>query len=399
MTEREIARAKQEPVIEPDRKEVRFEQKFLARSPANFNVQYGLRFFASVPDFAAFKEARLSEKETQTAIATEFNDKVFAEFLESNSYRFHFCWDEMNDFFYAKADMFAEKVGKSFFRDVSEPVIGQQLSKLDLQKASCRITATEIIQNLFPDELIERNYAMIPDEEKKKIQEGKPYHAYEERLAIAALKRRLDFFRHQYEQTHDSRFVSIRTERAGRAIRLIWQFKENAPSGLDLVGYRKAGGGFHPNQWDETQHGTLIVQSSVNNELTEFLKEGETYFYTFLLRPPEPGIGGQYAGARFQITIATDQETRSIEETIKRIERSISALIPPAPPEPPPLSPQVAEALKEIGFQFDFETRLDEREKEGIDQINKGGYSDEERKVKITRFRALCALVREKYQQ
>lgn len=227
-------------------------------------------------------------------------------------------------------------------------------------------------------------------EQKKDIEKGEIYSAYDEMLAIAVLKRGLDLAQGQYKQRHEDSMVSIETERAGRGFKIKWTFGPHAPAAYELVGFRKTGA-FYPDQWDEVNNGSLVMQSPKSGETTEFLKEGETYFYTFILKPWDSDKKKQrYGIARFQITIVARDETDAIEQTIRRVEEKKTRDQP---------SPHVARALKELGSYVEFDTAIEKTAQQLIQGIKDSGYSAEQKQDKIERLNDLVNDIRANYDQ
>jgi acetolactate synthase regulatory subunit len=258
-------------------------------------------------------------------------------------------------------------------------------------KSGCDVTLKSF--EVFPlaDHLIEENCTMLSEEQKQRIKGDSRYQNIDEALAVAVLKRRLEIEGAQYRQQHESAYVSIRTERLGRSFRISWQFKPGAPQGYDLLGFRKSGSGFYANQFDETNNGELVVQDAKSNQTIEVLPEGQTYFYTFMLKPWHPGEGkSTYGIARFQVTIATREETETIERTLKRIEQGVG---------PRAANQQLAKAIDALGSFVEFEAVFDSTLKTLIAQVEKAGYSPEEKQEKVARLRDMGAVLREEYQQ
>ena len=228
---------------------------------------------------------------------------------------------------------------------------------------------------------------MITDEQRRAILADPRYSGFEEGLAVHALKRRLEYERQQFKQVHESDWVTITTEQAGRGIKIKWQIKQQR--GLDLLGYRKSGS-FSSDQFDEASNGVLVVQATRSGEVIEFLKEGETYFYTFLWRRSTPRPFTYWGASRFQITLMTEDERKLIADAIRRIQ---------GPEKQETLDPVISRALKELGRYRQFETAMRNAEKEAVADIQKTPLSDSEKREEIEKLRDQVSLIRERYQQ
>lgn len=396
---RRLAKAEEQERLRLEKLKPRYvnvEHEFSIQSPANFEVNYRLRLVVEAPTEAHFYSARLGEKEAQIALAEHYNHDAFHRFLRENSYRFHLGWsetatrDQAGQQFFASADAFIEREDGMFFRHVGSSELEEKLQKVVLTKDGLRITVSGIEQNLFPEKLIERNYAMLTEGQKEEIEHDRRYNEYDEMLAVAALKRRLEFQGAQYKRQHDGSQVSLQTERVGRDLRISWQFKPGAPSGCELLGFRKAGGGFYPDQWDEERNGELVIQDARTNETIDRLDEGKTYFYTFILKPWTNTEGAsRYAVARFQVSISTREETEAIQATLRRIEKKVLD----------PDSERISRAMKEVRSYVKFDTALDTMLKTLEREIEQKGYSEADRDEKIARLRDVFASLREKYEQ
>src|SRR5262249_49034522 len=155
-------------------------------------------------------------------------------------------------------------------------------------KYGCESKLTQF-RTFFSNDIIEKNYAMLTDEQKRAILATEEFSEREAILAVAVLKRRMDFF-DKNEQRYDAEYVSIETAKAGRGVLIRWEIKPDALGRYELVGYRNTGG-FSPNQWDESNNGALVVHTQKSGETIELLNEDTAYFYTFFLRGGPDGKG------------------------------------------------------------------------------------------------------------
>ena len=100
---------------------------------------------------------------------------------------------------------------------------------------------------------------MITPEQKQALLESDRYKWIQEVIAVAALKLRLDVLDHN-EQRHETDELVIETTKAGRGLKIKWQFKPDVSRDYELLGFRTTGGFFH-DKWNETHNGTLVVHS------------------------------------------------------------------------------------------------------------------------------------------
>ncbi len=374
--------------------EIEFKQRFETRTPANFIAHYELTLKVDGTKEALAK-TNVWDSNIQQKLANEYEQNVFNAFLQEHSYRFVFQFNKPNTLAASREAVssspgaFRSNNGEEWYRRVDVREWVDLLSERRLTTDGLKISVTGIVDSIFPNDAVERNYTMITTPQKNELATDKRYRAYDEVLAVAALKRRLDFVRCNYRQVHEGDWVAIETERSGRGLRIVWIFKPNAPGGYDLLGFRKLDG-FCPNQWDEQQNGTLVVQSSKSGETTEFLKEGQTYFYTFILRPWKADESTlRYAIARFQITIVPQDETDLIDQTIRRIEDKGQAV---------ETNQQLTRAIAALGSFTEFEVMFDSTVKNFVTQIQNATFSDEEKKAKIERLLDFARILKEDYQ-
>jgi len=364
--------------------------EFAISTPANFTVRY--RLDLEIQNAGKSINDDTTKQPSKATVTETFNKEAFVPFLERHSYSFRFALrrSALNERLYEAHVPIGELVRKgdqAFFREKANSEIVCELQQTPLINGGYSISLKNFDQNFISDELIQKNYAMLTEEQKEDVEKDERYQAFDEALAVAALKRRLEFMESQCKQRHDSSVVAIQTERSGRSVKISWQFKTAAPSGYILLGFRKTGGFFN-NLWDENNNGTLVIHDTVNGSVIEPLTEGETYFYTFILKPwSEDAEHPKYSIVRFQITI-TNEEKELIETTIRRIVKASSGG-----------REQISHALKELGSYVEFDTAFETTAKTLEAQIGDNPvYSAEEKEEKIARLRDVMASLREKYQ-
>jgi hypothetical protein len=237
---------------------------------------------------------------------------------------------------------------------------------------------------------------MLTAKQKEAILADKRFGQFEETLAIAALKRRLDFQRTHFTQSYYGAGILITTERSGRAFKIKWEFGKNVSTGYELLGF-KTTRGFYPKECDTANNGSLVIQSFHTNELVEFLDEGQTYYYTLLLRPygfVRRLFGEIYFVARFQVTMVTEDERRLVEAALQRIEERKAETPPKADPE----RDHIERALKEVGLFVEFDTALESKVRVLRREIDNSDSTAEEKRWKIERLQDVVNSIREKYE-
>ena len=180
--------------------------------------------------------------------------------------------------------------------------------------------------------------------------------------------------------------MTLETTKAGRGVKIEWKLKE-AASGLSLRGYRKTGG-FFANQFDEQENGELMAHSNMDGSVVEILPENVATFYTFLLLGKDAeGTERYWSPIRFQITITSQDEMRSIDELLSSVEGGQSNS-----------RGNMSKVIKELDLAMEFHDAMDVMEQSLVAKIKGKKLPPEEQEEKITFVRDMVRLQREKYQ-
>ena len=370
------------------------ERVFIEKTLASFAVPFRVILQCQVSNHDQYSKDRQKFDGEDSPVAGAYRDSVLRPLLDEHDCFFHLAWREViykesiYDAFPVTIERVTEKDGKIVVSEFLPVDFKEALEKIPFADSGCAISLVDFhTSGLMSPALIEENYKMITDEQRRAILADPRYSGFEEGLAVHALKRRLEYERQQFKQVHESDWVTITTEQAGRGIKIKWQIKQQR--GLDLLGYRKSGS-FSSDQFDEASNGVLVVQATRSGEVIEFLKEGETYFYTFLWRRSTPRPFTYWGASRFQITLMTEDERKLIADAIRRIQ---------GPEKQETLDPVISRALKELGRYRQFETAMRNAEKEAVADIQKTPLSDSEKREEIEKLRDQVSLIRERYQQ
>ncbi len=373
-------------------------RNFTARTLLNFKVEYELRLLTRPTDVGEFKNHRMLERASRQALAKEVNEECFLPYLEQNHYRFSFNFptsiasDEIHKAFRPMLyRLEKEEDGRISLRRWADGKFKVDLHNLAFKKNGCEIRIGVDLPWNVPDSLIEENYAMLNEEQRTALSNNERFAEMEEMVAVAALQRRLDFLGRGSLQKHQSDAFQVEVERAGAGVRIKWWFVFRHELGThELLGFRKTGG-FFSDPWDEQNNGILVIHDDRDNEVIEFPKEGETYFYTLFSQWPKGDGTMEKSGAvRFQVTIAPEKETMAIETALRRItERK---------PVADPAKEAVSQALKELGAYFEMEKAFEAMEKSFAEEIEKSDRSPEEKEQKVERLRDIVAQIRSKYE-
>jgi hypothetical protein len=369
---------------------------FTAESYAGFKIQYELDLICRRKDDEVYKAARMLDDSVRQQVAEAYHKEVFCRHFDENRYFFHFGWDYTpewpeHEIVRTPVSKLVETSGIVLAGEVLQTRLNVDLHPLLFEKNGCELQLGKFRNHIFPDHLIEENYAMISKEELEEVEDDERYGELIERIAVVALKRRLEFFGKQSSQKHETDKYSITTEKSGRVVRIRWSMKSTLPSD-ELVGFRKTGG-FHPEILDETKHGTLIAHSSKDGEVIETLSDKESYFYTFFLQsaPERDGKRVMDSPLRFQLATASAEETKAIQSTL--------ALIETRKPPPDPDKEHISRAIKELGVFVELDAALEAKTREWKKGIMENEeYSAEEKADKIERLRDVMAALRSKYE-
>ena len=366
-------------------------RRFTGRTEEKFKIQYELKLMCRRLNEEEFKRHRMMEESSRQELAAAFHDEIFEPHFKESSYIFYFDFHPLRKS-PSPHELVTGLVGKLvlenqdvFLRYVPDTKIRYDLGKIPFQKNGCEVTGY-FESCPFTDELIEENYAMLTDEQKTAVEADERYDAITEAIAVAALKKRLEFLGKSTKQRHETDELSVETEKAGRGVLIKWRFKTSAPSGSELFGFRRQGGFFN-DATNENNNGTLILHSDRDGEVVDFLNEGEAGFYTLLLKwaMPEPGAFGTSV-VRLQIVVAPKEEMEAIESTLQRSQR------------PPDDREHISRARKEIDSYVELEEAIDEVQKNAIERIKAANYSQIEKEEKISRLEEVIGQVRDKHQ-
>jgi hypothetical protein len=390
------------------------ERSFTAKTLLDFKVQYGLNLLVQRVDDEEFKRHRMLDDYSRQQLAEEFNEEVFLGFMNDESCFFSIATPsaiEPKEIYEAfrtpiyqlveDDETFAREFAKTtflkdggrFVREFAKTSFQVGVGKIPFTKNGCKITSGYLEVDHFPDELIEENYAMLTNEQKAAILADKDFGILDETLAVAALKRRLEFFGGSSKQRHENNDLFVETERAGRGLRIRWRFKKS-DIGYELLGYRKTDG-FCADPWDEKNNGSLVIHADGSGEVIEFLNIGEANFYTLVmqLRSRQENSVEKSSSLRFQVTVAPEKETEAIEAALRRAEQRAMVVDPVDPARE-----NMSQALKELGLVMEFDEAIDEMEKSLIERIRAKNLPKDEEEEKIEFVRDAARLQRDKYQ-
>jgi hypothetical protein len=326
---------------------------------------------------------------TENAFKEEVKN-VFSKFLEERSYFFHFGRRQLNSV--SKLNIQPIVVQHSFdqngelcSREVPVASINEELK--NLPPIVCRGHELRLFDLKLPnlsDEIVDENYTMLSEEQIERIANDPEFGLASEAFVIGLLKRRADILK-SGSKKHATDCFEVETEKLGRNVRIKWKLYSSA-SGHHLVGFRKTDG-FSSDQWSETDNGTRIVDARENGEMTDPLKEGGVYFYTFFLKT----FGGDNKRGllRFQVTMDTEAEKAAIANALKGFEKRTA---------PEPEKENLSKALKEVGSYMEMDTAFEAMESSFVEEINKANHSPGTKQLKIERLQDVIRQIRAKYE-
>jgi len=374
------------------------EKVFTTTTPTGFKVRYGFQLICRRLNEDESKREHMLDKRKQEEFVTAYNEEVLLPYLRERSCFFHLEWrkaielDKQYEVFRTPVCQLVVEDGRLDICEFPDTKIMNELRSTPLVMNGCDGVMGEFNRNIFDDDLVEDNYAMLTEEQRKAVVNDPRYGAFEEMLAVSALNRRLELRGKLANQFHESEWFSVQTEKAGMTVKIAWKMKEKVPAGFELVGFRKTGG-FHPNAHDEENNGTLVIHSFQDGETIEPLDEGEANFYTLYLRAINRNRDGTrrvYNALRFQIIVSALETTEKLRELLKRIEQRRPSVDQNAE--------SLVLALKELRSYFELDNAFDAMKDSFSEQIRGGNYSRSEKAEKIGRLNDIVNLIRNKYQ-
>ena len=365
------------------------EHRFRAQTLIGFDVEYWMNLACERVDVEqSIREEVLNPVVTEI-IAYEFRDKVFEPHFNDRSYFWHL--DPRSVPALGVSTMVAEVAkedGLEVVREVRRERLKAEIILLPpLKCRGCEIKLLDFSIPALPDELIERNYRVLSDEQKEEIMESAEFGVAAEMLAVSLLRERLNLLRGG-SQKYTAGTFTLETEKVGRSFKIKWKLATGA-YGHFLLGFRN-NGGFSKDQWSEDQNGARVIDASSDGEVVEVLQDGVSYFYTFFLKPfQETEHVRRNSPLRFQITIESRAEIEAIEATLKKFEEK----------QKPELEKEnLSKALKEIGSYVEMDHALDALGESFAEGIRKSDRPEEEKQKKIERLEDFVRIVRSKYE-
>lgn len=368
----------------------RIENEFYrGKTLSGFNVEYSLSIGCTrVGGYDA--DNYMHHAGVENAFKEEANN-TFIKFLEEHSYCFHFGRQQLN----AINELtnvqpilvqhnFNEK-GELSSREVPVASVNEELK--NLPPIVCRgheLRLFELKVPILSDEVVDENYTMLSEEQKERIANDPDFGLTSEAFVVGLLKRRAAIFKIASEK-HGADCFEVETEKLGRSIRIRWKLYPTA-TGHHLLGFRKTDG-FSSDQWSETDNGTRIVDARGNGEMTDPLKEGGMYFYTFFLKTFDGD--NKQSLLRFQVTMDTEAEKAAVANALKGFEKRTT---------PEPEKENLAQALKEVGSYMEMDTAFEAMESSFVEEINKSNHSAETKQLKIERLQDVVRQIRSKYE-
>lgn len=372
--------------------------RFIIKSIGGYRICYGCRVGCERVNKEEFKAARMLDPSARKKLMDDYHEQVFFPHFAKNGYFFHFSWRPIGGYneqeiVRTPVCQLIEMGEERAIREIPQTSIDIEFyEKKKFRKNGCDVELMRFYNHIFPDQLIEENYAMLTEEQRQEVEAHPAYSPLVERIAVAALKRRLEFFGKLSSQRHEADDFQIESEKAGRAVRIRWSFNERRRSDYELLGFRKIEG-FHKDVYALEENGKLVVHSLTDGEIVETLPDGQAFFYTFYMRSGETNKDGKRdlrSPLRFQLAVSPREETETMEYTLK--------LLATKKPVIDPARENLTQALKKIDAYVEMDKAFDAAQKSFIEEIGNAEYSEEEKARKIERFEAVITHIRSDYE-
>jgi hypothetical protein len=373
-------------------------RNFVARTLLNFKVEYQLRVTVERVNPEEYRKHRMRQQSSRDHLVEVFNEQVVEPYLEKQSCFFKIEWrtpvaleQVWQPFRTALMQLHGEN-DQWLLREVPAKELEKAVLKSRFRSHGCKLTHIFFKCPRISESLIKENYNMLSEEQKTALLLDERFGAYEEMLAIAAMRRQLDFFE-EPKQEYDAVAYKLEVERTGRMVKLKWTIHDSVNiEDYHLLGFRNTGG-FSKDQLSEDGNGQRIVDAWRSGETTEVLNDDESYFYTFFLKRWDVTRKRPKCNSlRFQLTTAVTKQAKAIRSALERIERRKKTL----PPDPE--KENLTKALKELGGYVEMDTAFEAMEKSFIDQIGKSSYSEADKQRKIERLQDIVRQIRSKYE-
>jgi hypothetical protein len=370
------------------------EQTFMAQTLSGFDVSYRMILQCERIDVPRTIKEEVENRFVQKGLAYEFRDKVFLPHFERMSYFWHLDYGIVaaaGSQFQVRPTIVGEIGEEDGCRVVRSVPCGRIQIEVEhlrpMEIRGCRIRLLDFSTLALSDEMIERNYRVLSDQQIKAILGTAEFSAAGEMFAVALLKRRLDFLR-DGSRTYTADLFTIETEKAGRTLNIRWRFKAGAENCF-LWGFRNTDG-FSNDQWDENKNGKRVIDSYKDGEDLQVLDEGVAYFYTFFLVPyREDAEHLRKSLLRFQVTISLEKEIETISKALLDIEGRKPV---------DPTEANLNEALNAVGAIVEMDKAFEAMEKRFSEDIMKSDRPQAEKRRKIERLRDVIRQIRSRYE-
>lgn len=356
-----------------------FEKVSRVHTIAKFEVEYRLRGRICLKDTYANEDKHLWEKDYER-LCRKFDDQVIHLAVLGTWHFFVLSWERVTNELGTLAQpvvLLCQPSSKDGVLRLKALENGRALveasKKVELVThgwiVRWRVELEEVEWGVWDQELMERNYSMLELQPKvlEKVTGDVLYQEYEEMVAVAALKRRLEIQKAlqlgQTEQEHggDANWFTLKTTGVAGKLRISWKVK-GGWSDTQLSGYRIQGTRFPEPIKDAKGKPTprlsgeeVVVDARENNHVDLHVGEGVECAFSFVLVKGTEGLLSSPTVDRinFRVRMPTAEETMALEALLFEMKQ-----LRKAQAKPDPVQENVERVLKKVRAKVKTSTAL-----------------------------------------
>lgn len=361
---------------------------FTTETKFGFLVSYRLQCFFEIVDFEQFKAERMLEDANQRHFLELINREVVLPTLRAKG-RF-FQLRHRNNTLPALYQIVSDQNGQEHAEyDPNFCKAEAELQQKSYSRLGCAVERIFIQHHRNSPEIIQRNYTIMNIKHRKEIESSSLLSELEEALQVSVAYRELEIEReHQHRrsvQTVRGSHFHIDARSVGGSVEISWKFVKPTSPGVFLQGFTRTEG-YWAGQLPVENNGMCIADAQQDGNTGLHLGLGKDHFFTFvLLRKAEKGVE-IIETLRFSLRLPTHEEVCRLDRIAEQLSKR------PAPTST--LSPKSQAAVMELLSYVEFDESVSKLEKQLIEQIKAGDYSDEEREEKLQRLRDVVESVR-----
>jgi hypothetical protein len=360
-------------------------------------------------DHEEFRAARMLDRNRQDMLLDEWYRAVFLPRFAELKCSFRLLIDY---FFWTPSLCRIVKEGNeefvAFDQHGYETV--KEIAKIHFKKNGCSVKLFALEASMDEASAEENNHMLRILNGVNAVENSEAYRKHQEAVVVTLINGRFQlekqFMTAQSDQKHSAKSFDLRSRLIGQSLEISWDLKRAADGVHTFRGYRRENG-FLPLEKGLEEHGTYFVETQRNGKAVQHIQDGKEYFYTFCLTVEEPVYANKSlmdtilfndpkpVGTKTKIVDSVRFSARaSTQEEKLRIERALDKIAGKSVASEDPKRAKLNHAFEELVSFVEFDENLSQWEKDLTARIESKSYSDEERKEKVERLKAVIESLR-----